>query len=58
MKTTRNTKPETKTPSKAWNCKHCHATNVTTFCGCLADRKERGAYIPGASNLDSIELFF
>jgi hypothetical protein len=45
---------------KAWNCKHCHATNVSLHCGCGPDRAERGivqeSFAASMERLNSIEL--
>ena len=38
----------------AWNCTFCHATNVTTNCGCAASKC--GEKSPTVVNLDDIHL--
>ena len=42
----------------AWNCDFCHATNVSSLCGCAASKKAAGREPAPEVDLDSITLYF
>lgn len=59
MKTANKAAKQTETKNQAWNCKHCHATNVyQSVCGCAASLRDAGRDADPTAGKGMCELWF